>query len=149
VTTVRNKELEKLEVLVGAWTLTMSDAWFLEPPGIEVHGWARVEWLGDAFLFVRSELDGELSLAIGRSDAHDEYKVLYHDDRGVGRVFTMTFDGKQWTLNREDPDFHQRFIADVEHHRIIGRWEASEDAGRTWKKDFDLRFERQPGAPPT
>lgn len=139
---MRNKELEKLEVLVGRWTLTLSDAWFLEPPATEVPGSATVEWLGDAFLIVRMDLDGELTLAIGRSDARDSYKALYHDDRGVCRVFAMTFDGKKWTLSREDPDFHQRFIADVERDRITGRWEASEDEGRTWRKDFDLRFER-------
>ena len=139
---MRNKELEKLDVLLGEWKLTMADAWFLEPPGTQVHGSATVEWLGDAFLIVRSELDGELTLVIGRSDAHDAYTVLYHDDRGVCRVFAMTFDGEQWTLNREDPDFHQRFIAHVERDRITGRWEASEDEGHTWRKDFDLIFER-------
>jgi hypothetical protein len=48
----------------------------------------------------------------------------------------------QWTLVREDPDFHQRFIAAVEADRIVGRWEASEDFGKTWRKDFDLIFSR-------
>src|SRR5688572_15001588 len=118
---MRNEVLEKLDVLVGSWKLTMSDAWFLEPAGTEVHGSATVEWLGDAFVVVRSELDGELSLAIGRSDANDAYAALYHDDRGVCRVFDMTFDGGHWTLTREDPDFHQRFIADVARDRIAGR----------------------------
>jgi hypothetical protein len=139
---MRNKELEALEALVGNWTLTLSDAWFLEPPGTEVQGSATVDWLGDAFLIVRAQLDGELTLAIGRSDARDAYVVLYHDDRGVCRVFAMTFDGERWTLEREDPDFHQRFIADVQQDRIDGRWEASEDEGQTWRKDFDLVFER-------
>ena len=37
---------------------------------------------------------------------------------------------------------HQRFVADVEPDRIRGRWEASEDQGRTWRKDFDLTYER-------
>jgi hypothetical protein len=141
--TMRNKELEKLDVLVGSWTLTMSNAWFLEPAGTEVYGSATVEWMGDAFLIVRSQLDGELSLAIGRNDAQDVYTTLYHDDRGVCRVFTMTFNAERWTLSREDPDFHQRFIANVEHDRITGRWEASEDEGTTWRKDFDLVFERR------
>jgi hypothetical protein len=54
----------------------------------------------------------------------------------------MTFDGRGWTMTREDPDFRQRFIADVEKDRILGRWEASEDAGKTWRKDFDLTFTR-------
>lgn len=139
---MRNEALERLDGLVGSWALTMSDAWFLEPAGTEVHGSAIIEWLGDAFLIVRSEMDGELNLAIGRSDANDAYTVLYHDDRGVCRVFAMTFDGEQWTLSREDPDFHQRFIASIEPDRIMGRWEASEDEGRTWRKDFDLVFDR-------
>jgi len=142
---MRNQELEKLEGLVGRWTLTLSDAWFLEPPGTEVHGSATIEWLGDAFLVMRSELDGELSLAIGRSDARDAFMALYHDDRGVCRVFDMSFDDSGWTLMREDPDFHQRFSADVEQDRIAGRWEASEDEGSTWRKDFDLLFQRVPG----
>jgi hypothetical protein len=42
----------------------------------------------------------------------------------------------------EDPDMFQRFIADVGPDRIAGRWEASEDHGSTWRKDFDLIFER-------
>ncbi len=46
-------------------------------------------------------------------------------------------------LTRNDPDFHQRFIGTVEPNRIEGRWEASEDAGATWRKDFDLIFERR------
>lgn len=47
---MRNKALEELNVLVGDWKLTLSDAWFLEPAGSQVHGLATIEWLGDAFL---------------------------------------------------------------------------------------------------
>jgi hypothetical protein len=54
----------------------------------------------------------------------------------------MTFDGTTWTLLREDPDFHQRIVATVEGDRISARVEASEDAGATWRKDFDLIFDR-------
>jgi hypothetical protein len=43
---------------------------------------------------------------------------------------------------REDPDFHQRFVGEVGDGVIRGRWEASEDAGGRWRKDFDLVFER-------
>ncbi|GAB3651628.1 hypothetical protein [Glycomyces tarimensis] len=143
---MRNRELELLDGLVGTWKLTLSDAWFLEPAGTEVYGSATIEWLGDAFQLHRMDLDGEMTLAIGRSDARDAYTALYHDDRGVCRVFAMTFDGSRWTLTREDPDFHQRFVADVEPDRISGRWEASDDQGRTWRKDFDLTYERTRGA---
>jgi hypothetical protein len=144
---MRNTELEKLDGLVGEWTTTLSDAWFLEPPGVEVSGRTSVERLGESLLVVRTRL-GEgahhsgMSLVIGRSDPDDAYVVLYQDDRGVCRQYAMTFDGGQWTMSREDPDMHQRFIADVEKDRILGRWEASEDEGKTWRKDFDLTFER-------
>jgi hypothetical protein len=81
-------------------------------------------------------------LVIGRSDPNDAYTALYHDERGVCRAFAMSFDGAHWTLNREDPDMFQRFVADLGPGRITGRWEASDDRGTTWRKDFDLVFER-------
>jgi hypothetical protein len=146
---VRNEALERLDVMVGSWQTTMHNAWFLEPPGQEVPGSATVEWLADAFLVFRWTMTGDVGdatsqmvLVLGRSDARDEYTALYHDERGVCRLFAMTFDGSQWTLSREDPDMFQRFVADVTPDRIKGRWEASEDEGATWRKDFDLVFDR-------
>ena len=111
-----------------------------------MHGKATIEWLNDDFLHLRSELGEEHSSwdwVIGRSDAHEELTLLYHDDRGVCRVFAMTFADGAWTLTRVDPDFHQRWIATVEPDRIVGRWEASEDGGATWRTDFDLIWERR------
>jgi hypothetical protein len=142
---VRNEALGQLEVLVGEWKLSISDAWFLDTPEIEDAGSARVSWIGEAFLEVRATLgsdQGNWHWVIGRSDPREQLVLLYHDERGVCRVFDMTFENGQWTLVREDPDFHQRFIANVERDRIVGRWEASEDFGKTWRKDFDLIFKR-------
>jgi hypothetical protein len=145
---LRNTELEKFDGLVGEWTTTISDAWFLEPPGAQVPGSTIVEWIGESFLVMRSEFAGgqhahsEMSLVLGRSDPNDTYIALYHDDRGVCREYAVVFDGGHWTMTREDPDMHQRFIAEVETDRILGRWEASEDQGKTWRKDFDLTYER-------
>ena len=146
---MRNTELQKLDWLVGEWTTTMSDAWFLEPPGARVPGLTTVEWIGKSFLVMRTELAGgrhmpsEMGFVLGRSDPRDAYVALYHDDRGVCRQYAMTFDGGRWTMWREDPDMHQRFIADVETDLILGRWEASDDEGTTWRKDFDLTYERR------
>jgi hypothetical protein len=56
----------------------------------------------------------------------------------------MTVTDSQWTLVREDPDFHQRFVANVRPDRIDGRWDAPDDGGTSWRKDFDLIFERVP-----
>jgi hypothetical protein len=55
----------------------------------------------------------------------------------------MTFDGRTWTMWRDDPDFHQRIVATVEPDRILMQPEASEDEGKTWRKDFDMIFERK------
>ncbi|PRX96812.1 hypothetical protein [Allonocardiopsis opalescens] len=145
---MRNTEMAKLGGFVGEWAMTISDAWFLEPQGTTVPGTSTIEWLGESLLLVRTKFGGgkhvhsEMSLVLGRSDANDRYVALTEDDRGVCREFAMTFDGGNWTLSREDPDLHQRFIATVEPDLISGRWEASEDAGATWRKDFDLTYER-------
>lgn len=146
---MRSKDMQQLDVLVGSWRTTMRNAWFLEPADREVPGSATVEWLADSFVLFRWTMHGdvgqatsEMALVLGRSDAHDTFSALYHDERGVCRVFAMTFDGARWTLSRQDPDMFQRFIADVTPDRVDGRWEASEDRGSTWRKDFDLVFER-------
>ncbi len=146
---MRNEAMQRLDVLIGSWRTTLSDAWFLEPPDQEVPGTATIEWLGDAFVVLRwlmtddtGKPAGDMVIVLGRSDANDAYTALYHDERGVCRVYVMTFDGTHWTLNREDPDMFQRFVAEVGPDRIAGRWEASEDRGATWRKDYDLVFDR-------
>lgn len=141
---MRNQFLEAFGVLVGDWQMTLSDAWFLDPPDTVVEGSATVEWLTDGFIMVRCVLGGESAydLVIGHSDAQQSYVALYHDDRGVNRLFHMTFDGTTWNLSRKDPDFHQRFLSEVHDDAIIGRWEASEDGGTSWRKDYDLTFRR-------
>ena len=147
---MRSEAMDQLDVLVGSWRTVMRNAWFLEPPDLEVPGSATVDWLGDAFVVFRWTMEGdvgsatsEMVLVLGRSDPAGAYTALYHDERGTCRVFAMTFDGEQWSLTREDSDMFQRFIADVGPVRIAGRWEASEDQGATWRKDFDLIFERR------
>jgi len=146
---MRCAAMERLDVLVGSWRTTLSDAWFLDPPDQEVPGTATVEWLSDAFVVFTWTMGGdtgeatsEMVIVLGRSDANDAYTALYHDERGTCRVFAMDFDGSRWVLSREDPDMFQRFVAEVAGDRIVGCWEASEDQGSTWRKDFDLTFDR-------
>ena len=124
----------------------MRNAWFLEPADQEVPGTAKAEWLDDAFVVFRWRMAGdvgkatsEMVLVLGRSDAHDAYTALYHDERGVCRTYAMTFDGSHWHLGREDPTCSN---ASVGPDRIAGCWEASDDRGSTWRKEFDLVFER-------
>ncbi|GAB3469305.1 hypothetical protein [Actinophytocola sediminis] len=142
---MRNAELNKLDGLVGEWTVTLTNAWFLDPPEFEVPGKATIEWLGDACLVWRMSLgneDSDMTWVIGRTDARDRYVMLYHDERGVCRVFGVSFVDGHWEMVREDPDMHQRFIGDLDGDRITARTEMSDDQGVTWRKDFDLFFER-------
>jgi hypothetical protein len=60
----------------------------------------------------------------------------------------MTFDGREWTLERRSPDFsplpfHQRWTGAVsaDGERLHGRWEKSDD-GRAWELDFELTYSR-------
>ena len=146
----RNEALQQVaEVLVGTWKLTMTNAWFWENPSDVFEGSATVEWLDDAFLIMRQSFGeaGESVWVLGRSDARDAFIALTYDERGVLRVFDMTFTGVggEWTLTREDPDFYQRFVGVVsaDGRRIDTHPDASEDRGTTWRKDFDLTFERR------
>ena len=141
---MRNPALEPLDLLVGEWSLTISNAWFLESPDATRHGSATARWLGDAFIELESSLEGEplWHFAFGRTDANDELVALYYDPRPTSRLFRMTFVDGTWTLFREDPDFHQRLVASVSPARVVGHWDASDDGGATWRKDFDVTLER-------
>jgi hypothetical protein len=129
---MKNTALAALDDLVGNWSLTMTGAWFLDSMDTEVPGRATFEWLGESFVAMHSELGGDPAweLVFGRSDAREAYTALYHDERGVGRVFAMTFSPTEWTMTREDPDFHQRFVARREGDRIVGRGTPPRTAGR-------------------
>lgn len=141
---MKNAAIARFEPLVGKWDLVMTHAWFLDSLDEQVEGWADFEWLHESFMVFRWGLgeDPPAVQVIGYSDAQERYQVFYHDDRGVARVFDMELDGGHWTLLREDTDFHQRFIAEVQDDRIEAAWEASDDDGVTWRKDFDLIFTR-------
>jgi hypothetical protein len=143
---MKNEALAKLDGLVGTWDLTITDAWFLESTDVEVRGTATVEWLRDAFLYLRSDFPDEHSTwdwVIGRSDSNEQLTMLYHDERGTCRVFRVTFENGDLRMERADPDFHQRITGTLGADRFVLRPEASEDEGKTWRKDFDLIFERR------
>ena len=146
----RGARLERLQPFVGAWRI--------EAPGHplppELAGAARMtfEWtLGGAFLLQRSSVpvpgapDG---LSVIGPDSGDGYTQHYFDSRGIARVYAMTFDGRDWILERDAPDFsplpfHQRWHGTfgAGGDTIRGRWETSPD-GRVWELDFELAYQR-------
>lgn len=159
---MKNQKLERVaDIFVDNWTVSITNQRWLDDPTV-TPGVAKGEWLGDAFVQLRIWLEVDsaeifgpnarartddldqpaMQFVFGRNDARDRFVALYHDERGVARVFDLTLDGDTWTLHRADPDFHQRLIGQVDGDRIVAHPDMSEDDGATWVKDFDMTFER-------
>jgi hypothetical protein len=137
--------LRRLEVFVGEWTMRAhADTW-------EGTGTTVFEWHPDrAHLVQRATVDhpdapNSLSV-IGCDGAKGSYTQLYSDERGVCRVYDMTFDGTTWTLERRGEPFAQRYVGTFsdDGRTITGQWLADED-GRGYRPDFDIVLERVTG----
>lgn len=86
---MRNPAIEALDVLVGEWTLTLSDAWFLESRDVRQHGHATARRLGDAFVELTAEMNGDpiWHFVFGRSDPAGRLYALYADPRPTSRLY--------------------------------------------------------------
>ena len=145
---------ERLAPLIGVWSLAMVMPGDQRPDELPDVG-ARVtfEWLGDkAFVLERwtvpiPEAPDGLAI-IGWDEGRGTLLQHYFDERGVARVYEMSFDDGAWRLERTKEDFSpfdfsQRFMARLadDGRRIEGTWEIAHDH-RTWEKDFDLIYTR-------
>ena len=138
--------LERLDVLVGEWTMEAGP-----PGGPRWPGEARVsfEWLeGRTFLIERWTIDFPPApdgiAIIGLGDQPETFRQHYFDSRGVHRVYEMTLADGVWTLSRDAPDpFPQRYTGTISDDgtTIAGRWEKLEE-GADWDVDFELTYRR-------
>ena len=139
--------MDRLEPFVGTWRI---EAPFPVPQNSDAT--TTFEWtLGRTFLLQRSDIPVPAApdaLVLYGTDRDLDYVQHYFDDRGVTRIYRMTFDGRHWTLQRDAPDFtelpfHQRWVGEFSEdgHRIDGRWETSPD-GAAWELDFPLHYLR-------
>jgi hypothetical protein len=139
--------LERLEALVGEWTMEAA------PPGGSpwAGGMGRVsfEWLnGERFLIQRwtvevPEAPDGIAI-IGAGDEPGSFRQDYFDSRGVRRVYEMNLAEGVWKLWRDAPDpFPQRYIGTFsdDGKAITGRWEKAADVSH-WETDFDLTYRR-------
>lgn len=86
---MRNEGLLRLQPLAGRWELTLSDAWFLEPRDTVLRGQATRDWIDDAFLQLRSVLDGKPLWDSPRTSVALRDRSGRHT-RGVGRCWTSS-----------------------------------------------------------
>jgi hypothetical protein len=146
---MNNKALAALEPLLGEWEFTMYNCWFLESMASEAKGFTTIERLHDAFVVLRSssadKKPGDVWV-IGYSDPQEKYQMLYYDHRGVARVFNVDVDGKRMVFWREDKDFYQRMTLEINAAGLRSMAEASDDMGKTWRKDFDMSYVKVKGA---
>jgi len=133
--------LASMAVLLGEWTME-------SPQFPEFRGRATIEWIEDgAYLALRDDVvQGDFPSGIwiiGCDDSMQDCTSLYHDSRGVRRVYQTSIVDDVWQIWRDAPEFNQRFIGKVvgAGTTIIAQWEMSRD-GSNWAKDFDLVYRR-------
>ena len=141
-----NPALDALAPFLGEWEIEIAAMSFRDDASAAVRGHSSFAWLeGGAFLTQRSEIsDNDFprsAAVIGADDEAGTYRMLYYDQRGVSRIYRMTFSGGIWTLWRDSPGFHQRFHGTFSEdgRTITAYWEKSAD-GSEWEKDFDLTY---------
>jgi hypothetical protein len=149
----RDERLDRLEVFVGDWRLEAPA--FPLPPELADAARTTFAWTLDGTFLLQDAVvpapEAPNGLCVIGPDGGDGYTQHYFDSRGVARLYAMTFDGRESTLERPEPDFtpldfHQhwqgRFSED--DNTIEGRWESSPD-GSAWELDFELAYRRLGG----
>ena len=151
--------LDELEVFVGKWHMAVANTgenWPELPPVEEqlAAGLATVsyEWMdGKEFLVQRWNAPdpGPDGLAVIGPDPEREggYLQHYFDQRGVARIYKMSFESGVWNLWRDEPDFSpldfkQRYEGrfSEDGNRLEGTIEMNETGD--WHRDFDTIYQR-------
>ena len=124
-------KLEPFQALIGEWTIEMTH------PMLEatvIRGLTTYAWLeGGRFVIQRAvnehpEVPDSLSV-IGVMEGEADLSMQYFDSRGVHRVYAISFDGRELTLERDAPGFAQRGSAKLsdDGSTLAGLWQLNED----------------------
>src|SRR5262249_25513958 len=132
-------EIDRLEPLLGAWKVTTSFGDMAAEASFE-------RTLDGAFVLQRQSIElkeAPDALCVIAAVGAGGFRQHYFDSRGVVRVYEMTFADGVWTLERDDPDFAQRYTGTLSEdgNSITGAWHIKQP-GAEWEKDFDLNYER-------
>jgi hypothetical protein len=140
-----NPELEPLRPLIGRWRTTGTHPLV---PDTTFHGRTSFEWHeGGAFVVMRSEIDEpEVPSGvaiIGSDDAAGTFAMLYFDERGVSRRYTVEVAPGEVRWHRDEAGFAQRMVFAIagDGKRLEARGTMSHDGG-PWEDDLQLTYER-------
>jgi hypothetical protein len=142
VNDARPEALRRLDPLVGRWEVTVDIG--PEP----MRGRTDFAWQDGVHLVARSTgADGgppDSIEVIGVDDTTGQCQVLYTDNRGVHRIYSLSIEDGVWRQWRDVPDFAQRFTGTFadDGDTVHAKWETCTD-GETWEHDFDLTYRRQ------
>jgi hypothetical protein len=124
--------LEQMARLVGKWEMSSRRY----PEGRGTMTAERLE--GGAFLRLLDEAEQSIFPAstwiIGGDDSSEDCEALYHDSRGVSRIYQTTLNKDVWKIWRNAPGFNQRFTGTLIDggNTVVGEWELSRD-GSSWE----------------
>lgn len=140
-----NPALEPLAPLIGQWRTTGAHPLI---PDTTFHGRSSFEWHeGGAFLLMRSEIDQpdipNAVAIVGSDDAAGTFTMVYFDERGVSRRYTVEVAPGEVRWHRDEAGFAQRMVVTItpDGNRLEARGTMSHDGG-PWEDDLQLTYER-------
>lgn len=147
---INNPALDDISFLVGDWTIELSNASFLPDKSQKISFNVNYEWKADGAVIAVQQGDAKAkppqlaTWIIGHDESDENYTVLYADNRGVSRVYQMSFKDNIWKMWRDNPKFSQRFEGKVSDDRktISASWEKSNNGGKSWEHDFDMTYKK-------
>jgi hypothetical protein len=140
-----NPALEPLAPLLGEWCTTGTHPLM---PGMAFRGrtsFARHQ--GGAFVLMRSEIEEpEVPsgvAVIGSDDAAGTLTMLYFDERGISRRYTVEVGDGEVSWHRDEAGFAQRMVLTIANSgsRLDAKGTMSHDGG-PWEDDLQLTYER-------
>jgi hypothetical protein len=141
--TERDPALEPFSALIGTWATEATHPLF----DAVVAGSVSFEWLeGCHFITQRSRNEHErfpdsISV-IGAPESGDGLVQEYFDSRGVRRTYGISLDDGVLRLWRDDPEFAQRFSAELAEDAFEGLWQVARTPGR-WEDDLEVSYRRR------
>jgi len=134
--------LSHFDPLIGHWTLEVGRNGQFDEVGT-----TALAWLGEkSFIVMRCDnAEGgppSASVVIGADGDSGVCIALYHDARGVSRVYVTSFQDGVWRMRRDQEGFKQLLEARLSEdgQKMVGKWQ--KNTGDKWEHDFDVIYTR-------
>lgn len=140
-----NPALDPFSPLIGEWRTTGSHPLV---PGTVFNGRTSFGWHeGGGFLISRSEIDQpeipDAIAIIGSDDKAETFWMIYFDERGVSRHYTVEVGDGSVSWHRDEAGFAQRIVLSFadDGDTLESRGTMSRDGG-PWEDDLSLTYKR-------